>query len=162
MIVPTRLWSHDCAHTRLCPHTFVHTRIFSQTHLCPDMIVPTHVCAQAWLCPDTLVPQHELWPDMIMSLENNYIINVSTRLCVNFIGENTSMLNCCWRSEVKCDYFTKYCLIITSSYPTGIFRNFIITCQGTKYVSGHKRIWAQTYTYVCAQTHFVSSHDCDH
>ena len=37
---------------------------------------------------------------------DNYIIIVSTRLCVNLIGENTSMLNCCWRNEVNCDYLT--------------------------------------------------------
>ena len=55
------------------------------------------------LCPDTLVPQVELWPDTSMSLVNNNItIIVSTRL----IGENTSLFNCCWRSEVKCDYLT--------------------------------------------------------
>ena len=28
-------------------------------------------------------------------------------------------------------------------------------CQGTKYVSGHKRVWAQTYM-------FLLRHDCDH
>ena len=28
-------------------------------------------------------------------------------------------------------------------------------CQGTKYVSGYKRVWAQTYT-------FLPRHDCDH
>ena len=47
--------------------------------------------------------QDELWPDTSMSLVNNSIIMiVSTRL----IGEKTSMFNCCWRSEVKCDYLT--------------------------------------------------------
>ena len=28
-------------------------------------------------------------------------------------------------------------------------------CQGTKYVSGHKRVWTQTYM-------FLPRHDCDH
>ena len=49
---------------------------------------------------------------------------------------------------------------MTSSIPTGMLRNFIITCQGTKYVSGtnvsgHKR------TRLCPDT-FVPRHDCDH
>ena len=68
------------------------------------MIVPTWMCTYM-LCPDTLVPQDELWPDTSMSLVNiNNIMIVSTRL----IGGNTSMcmFNCCWRSEVKCDYLT--------------------------------------------------------
>ena len=47
--------------------------------------------------------QDEMWPDTSMSLVNNNIIMiVSTRL----IGEKTSVFNCCWRSEVKCDYLT--------------------------------------------------------
>ena len=57
------------------------------------------------------------------------------------------------RSEM---WLFNYCSAITSSIPTGIFRNFIITCQGTKYVPGHNHVWAQTYTFVprhiCAQT----------
>ena len=98
----------------------------------PPRLCP-HTAAQTWLCPDTLVPQHELWPDTIMYLDNNNII-MSTILWVNLIGENTSMLKCCWRSEVN----LFYCSAITSSIPTGIFRNFITACQGTKYVSGHR------------------------
>ena len=94
---------HDCAQIRLCPDTFVPTHVFAHTHLCPHTFVPRHDCAHTCLCPDTLVPQHELWSDMNMFLDNNNIIIVSTRLCVNMIEENTSMLNCCWRSEVKCD-----------------------------------------------------------
>ena len=52
------------------------------------------------------------------------------------------------------------CSAIVSSIPTEKFRYFIITCQGTKYVSGHKRVWhkrvwPQTYT-------FMARHDCDH
>ena len=128
-----------------------------------------HVCAHTWQFPDTLVPQHELWPDTIMSLNNNNIIIVSTRLFVNLIGENTSMLNCCWRSEVKCDYLFNYCSAITSSIPTGIFRNFIITWQGTDVhvcaltwlwphyynMSGRKCVWALT----CLGTN-VTGHNC--
>ena len=156
--VPT----HVCTHTRLCPHMFVPTHVF-----CPDTFMPRHDCAYmivpTWLCtcmtvPRHIVPQHELWPDTIMALDNNTnhpdvsrafnilhynnnIIIVSTRLCVNLIDENTNMLNCCWRSEVKCDYLTT-----VQQLPCSIpfFRNFIITCQGTKYVSGHKRVWAKT------------------
>ena len=48
-----------------------------------------------------------------------------------------------------------YCSAITSSIPTGIFRYFIIACQGIKYESGHKRVRAQTYS-------FLPRHDCDH
>ena len=79
MTVPT----HVCAQTRLCLDTFVPRHIFAQTHFCPDMIVPNHVCAKT----DTLVPRHELlWIDTVMSLvNNNIIIIVSTRLCVNLI-----------------------------------------------------------------------------
>ena len=163
--VPT----HVCAHIRFCPDTFVPTRfspytfvprhvctrhVCAHTRLCPDTFVPRHDCAHTWLCPDTLVPQHELWLDTIMSLDNNNIIIVSIRLCVNLIGENTSMLNfqntsilnCCWRSEVKCDYLTT----VQQSPPTGIFRNFYYN------MSGHKIcVKAQTYT-------FVPKHDCDH
>ena len=55
----------------LSPYMTVRRHVFF-----PDMIVPRHV-----LCPDTLVPQHELlWPDTIMSLVNNNIVIVSTRL----------------------------------------------------------------------------------
>ena len=91
-----------------------------------------HACAHTRLCPDTLVPTHicphtRLCPDMI----------VPTLLCPFMIAPSN------------------YCSAITSSSPTGIFRNFIITCQGTKYVSGHKLVWAQTYT-------FLAKHYCDH
>ena len=57
------------------------------------------------------------------------------------IGENTSMFNCCWRSEV---WLFNYCSATTSSIPTGIFRFFIIACQGTIYVSEHNHVWAQS------------------
>ena len=80
-----------------------------------------------------------------MYLDNNNIIIVSTRLCVNLIGDNTSMLNCCWRNEVKCDYLTTVQhSAIASTIPTGIFRNFIITCQGTN-MTGHTHLWPDTY-----------------
>ena len=102
------LFHHVCAHTWLWPHDCHHmtvpTHVCVQTRLCTYMTVSRHVCAQTRLCPGTLVPQHELWPDTIMSLDNNNI--VSTRLCVNLIGKNTSMLNRCWQIEVKCDYLT--------------------------------------------------------
>ena len=117
------------------------------------------------LCPDTLVPQDELWPDTSMSMvNNNIIIIVSTRL----IGENTSMYNCCWRSEVKCDYLTtvkqsqavfllEYSVILlynmsghkhTRFCPDMIesIRLYHVRaqmCLGTN-VFGHKRVWAQT------------------
>ena len=97
---------HYCAQTRLCPDTIVprhdvprydcaQTRC-AQTRLCPDKIVPRHYCAQTRLCPDTIVPRHDvprhncaqtrlcqhelLWSDTIMSLVNNNIIIVFTRL----------------------------------------------------------------------------------
>ena len=99
MIVPT----HVCAQTRLSPHTFVPRHVCPHARLYPDTFVarhinfvPSRVCEQTRLCPDTLAPQHELWPDTIMSLDNNTnIIIVSTKLCVNLSGENKSMLNCC-------------------------------------------------------------------
>ena len=61
------------------------------------------------------------------------------------------------RSEMR---LFNYCSAITSSIPTGIFRNFIIACQDTN-VSGHKHVWAQKYVgtnvsghkRVCAQTY---------
>ena len=46
MIEPTRLSPHDCAHTRLCPHTIVPTHDCAHTHLCPETFVPRHDCAQ--------------------------------------------------------------------------------------------------------------------
>ena len=71
------------------------------------------------LCPDTLVPQDELWPDTTMLVDNNnIIIIVSTRL----ICENTSMFNCCWRSEVKCDYLTT----VKQSHAVFLLEYFVI------------------------------------
>ena len=123
-------------------------------------------------CPDTLVPQDELWPDTSMSfvrLNNNIVMIVSTRL----IGENTSMcmFNCCWRSEVNCDYLTtvkqsqavifnksghkrtRFCpdMIVTTRF--GYKHVWAQTCVGT-IVCGHKREWAQT----CVGTN-VSGHN---
>ena len=104
LTVPMLDWAHTTGPTRLCPDTIVPRRDSAQTRLCPDTIVPRHDCAQTRLCPDaivprhiqfvpkhdcahtrlcpgTLVPQHELlWSDTIMSLVNNNIINVFTRL----------------------------------------------------------------------------------
>ena len=120
--------------------------------------------------------QDELWPDTSMSLVNNNIIMiVSTRL----IGEKTSMFNCCWRSEVKCDYLTtvlsnhkqysywnislfyynmsghkrtRFCpdMIMTTRF--GYKHVWAQSCVGTN-VSGHKRVWAQS----CVGT-IVSGH----
>ena len=92
-------------------------------------------------CPDTLVPQDELWPDTSMSLVNNNIIMiVSTRL----IGENTSMcmFNCCWRSEVNCDYLNT----VKQSQAVFLLEYFVILLL---------HVWTQTYT-------FLPRHDCDH
>ena len=66
MIRPTRLWPHDCTHTRLCPDTFVPTNVCAQTHLCSDMIVPWFDCSQTRLNPDTFVTKTHLCPDMIV------------------------------------------------------------------------------------------------
>ena len=101
--VPPHLCPYMIGPTRLCPETFVPRHICAQTRLCPDTFD---------LCPDTFMSRHISAPtriivaDTIMSLVNNNIVIVSTRLIVNLIGENTSMLNCCWRSEVKCYYLT--------------------------------------------------------
>ena len=147
--------THVCAHTRLYPHTFVPTHVCAHIRLCPDTFVPRRVCAQAHLCPDTLVPQHELWPDTIMFLNNNNIIIVSTRLCVNLIGENISMLNYCRRSEVKCYYLTT----VQLSPAVFLLKYFEILLQNVRalnnYVSGVKSVRAQTYT-------LLPRHDCDH
>ena len=123
---------HVCAQTLLFPDTFVPRHICAQTRLCPDTFVPRHFCAQTWLCPLTLVPQHEL-------LCKNNIIIVSTRLimCQLDLWKQKHMLNCCWRSE--CDYLTS----VQQSPAEFLLEYFVvllaIACQGTKYVSGHKR-----------------------
>ena len=71
-----------------------------------------------WLCPDTLVP------------------SAHTNLCPHKWHNHAQRL-LAKRSEM---WFFNYCSPITSSISTGIFCNFINTCQGTKYVSGHKRV----------------------
>ena len=138
----TNVPTHVCAQTRLCPDAIVPREDCAQTWLCPDMIVPTqsspymtvprHVCAQThlictqtwlwWMYPYTLVPKHELlWPDMFMSLVNNNVVIVSTRLiCVKLIN-----------------YVSIYTFL-----PRHVCDHTIITCQGTN-VFGHKRVWAQ-------------------
>ena len=55
------------------------------------------------------------------TLDNNNIIIVSTGLCVNLIGGNTSMLNCCWRNEVKCDY-----LFIVQQSPAVVLLEYFV------------------------------------
>ena len=150
---------------RLCPYIIGPTHVCAQTRLCPDTIMPRHdcarlspymiaprhvcshtylICAQAWLCPDTFVfrhisAQHELlWPDTIMSLVNNNIIIVSTRLIMckfDWWKHKHAQLLLAERSKV---WLFNYCSAITSCIPAGIFRYFIIARQGTKYVSGHK------------------------
>ena len=42
-----------------------------------------------------------------------------------------------------------------SSWNISLFYYCMSACQGTKYVSGHKHVWAQTYM-------FLPWHDCDH
>ena len=42
-----------------------------------------------------------------------------------------------------------------SSWNISLFYYSMSSCQGTKYVSGHKRVWAQMYM-------FLPRHDCDH
>ena len=131
---------HVCAYTWLGPHDCAHTRLLS------DMFVPRHDCVQTWLCPDTLMPQHELWPDTIMSLDNN-ITFVSTRLSMcqlDWWKHKHAQLLLVKRSEM---WLFNYCSAITSSIPIGIFHYFIIACQGTKCL-GIKCVWAQTYTFL--------------
>ena len=132
--------SHVCAQSRLFPDTFVPRHVCAQTRLCPDTIVPRHDCVQTWLCPDTLAPQHELlWPDTIMSLVNNNIIIVSTRLIMcqlDWWKHKHAQLLLVKRNEM---WLINNCSPITSSIPFEIFLYFIMVCQGTKCVSGHKR-----------------------
>ena len=183
IIGPTRLCpltfmpTHVCAHTRLCPHMFVPTHVCPLTYLCPDTIVPRHDCAQTYLCPDTfvhrhisfvprydcaqtrlcqgiLVPQHKLLrPDTIMSLVNNNIIIVSTRLI---------MCQLDWWKHVQACSTVVGEVFPTSSIPTEIFRYFM---------SGHQIcVWAQsclvTNVHVSAQTRLwphdynMSGHQC--
>ena len=108
------------------------------------MIVPT---AHTWLCPETFVPrhvraQHELWTDTIMSLDNNNIIIVSTRLCVNLIGENTSMLNSCcaqtWLWPHDYNMSGKKCVLAQVWAQTCVGTNVCGAC-------GHERVSAQTF-----------------
>ena len=131
---------HVCAQTRLCPDTLVQGHACAQKHLCPDTIVNRLDCAQTRLCPDTFMPQHESWPDTIMSLVNNNIIIVSAILimCQLVWGKHTHVQLLLAR-EISEMWVFNYCSAIASSIPTGIFRYFIIACQGSKYVSGHKR-----------------------
>ena len=154
MILP----SHVCAHTRLCPDTFVPTHVCAHTRLCPHTFVPTHVCVQTRLCPDTSVPQHELlWPDTIMSLVNNNIIIVSTRLIMcqlDWWKHKHAQLLLSWhmllsRAPNMC-LSTNYTLV---SVLTWLWPCDIITCQCSN-VSGHKRVWVQScwFKYVWAQT----------
>ena len=89
---------HNYAHALYCDQMTVLRLVCAHTW-CPHVIVPTHDCAQA----------HSY-------LNANYccqtrscswaIIIVSTRLCVNLIGVNISIINYCWRNEVKCDCLT--------------------------------------------------------
>ena len=44
-----------CVHTRLCPHSFVPTLVCAHTRLCPHSFVPTLVCAHTRLCPHSFV-----------------------------------------------------------------------------------------------------------
>ena len=153
--------------TWLCPHTFVprhvcaHTRLRLDTSFVPTVthtFVPRHICAQSWLYPHMTEPRHvyakalwchntNCWPDTIMSMYYDNIIIVSTRLCSTWLLKTQAC------SNIVC-VIIYYCSPITSSIFNGIFRNFIITCQSTKYVSGHKRVWVQT----CLGT-IVSGHN---
>ena len=87
------------------------------TRLCPDSIVPIHNCTLVCSCLNTNCGQTRSCP--------RTIINVSTRLYVNFIGVkivNTSILKYCWRSEM---WLFNYCSAITSSITSEIFRHLI-------------------------------------
>ena len=115
--------------------------------------MPRHDCAQTRLRPGTLVPQHELLLlDTIMSLVNNNIIIVFTRLIMCQLDWWKHKHAQLVVGEAKCDYLTS----VQQSPTVFLLEYFVILlCQGTKYVSGHKRVWAQTYT-------FLPRHDCDH
>ena len=124
--VPT----HVCARTRLCPDTFMHR------HDCvKNKNVHIHECAQTRFCRNTNCGQARTCPWSIIILCKI----VSTRLCINMIGENTSMLNCFWRSEVKRDYLTT----AGDCYEIFLLEYFYYNMQGTKYVSGHNCVWAE-------------------
>ena len=139
---------HVCTHTWLGPHYCDHitlpTHVCAQTRLCPHIFVPRHDWAQIRLCPDTLVPQHELWPDTIMSLDNNKYYNcVHKIMCqLDWWKHKNAQLLLVKRSE---KWLFHYCSAFTSSIPTVIFRYFI--------VSGHKHVWAQS----CGHKRVVST-----
>ena len=135
-------FQHVCAHTWLGPHDWGHTTVprhdCAQTRLCPDMIVPRHdcaqthlICAQTRLCPGTLVPQHELllWSDSIMSLVNNNIIIVFTRLI---------MCQLDWWKHKHAQLLLVFSNHQQYSWNISLLYYSMPTCQGTKYVSGHK------------------------
>ena len=96
------------------------------------MTVPRHVCVVNSFVPSpvTSVPRHDCAHTIVYvhdcaqtrSCLWTIIVIVFTRLCVNFIGENTSILKYCWRNEVK---LVNHCSAITRSIHAGILRSFI-------------------------------------
>ena len=134
----TWLDSHDWAHTRSFPDTFVPRHTCAQTRLCPDTIWPEHDCAQTHSCSNTnYCGQTRSCP---CSKFNNDIIIVSTRLIKSQLDlwkyKNAQLL-LAKRSKM---WLFNFSSAITNRIPTGIFLHFIIACQGTKYVSRDKRV----------------------
>ena len=89
-----------CAHTRLCPHTFVPRHVCAQTRLCPDTFVPTHDCANTRLCPHTFVPTHvcaqtHLCPDMLYLFCPFCLLSVQVqlRLTLKFSYDHVRMFS---------------------------------------------------------------------
>ena len=80
--------TNDCAHTRLCPYTFVprhdcvHTRLYTETFM-PDTYVPRHVCAQTFLYPDMLVRRQVCTQTCSTQLHKTYC--AQTRLSLDAI-----------------------------------------------------------------------------
>ena len=148
----TRLYPHTfvpkhiCADTRLCPHMLVPTHVCARTRLCPHTFVPRHVCAHTCLCPSTLVPQHELWPDTNMSLDDNNIIIVSTRLWLCQLDWWKHRAQTCLGTYVH----VRSCL---DTFVSIHDCDHTIIMSGHKKISGHKRVWPQT----CVSTN-VSGH----
>ena len=91
---------HDCAHTWLCPHTIVPRHVCAYTRLCPHTFVPRHVCAHTRLCPHTFVPTHvcaqtHLCPDMLYLFWHFCLLSVQVqfRLTLKFLYDHVKMFS---------------------------------------------------------------------
>ena len=153
----TWLGPHDWAQTWLCPDTIVPRHDCDQTWLCPETIVPRHDCAQTRLsprhdcaqtrlCPDTSVPRHISAPTRIIVVRYDHVLGqyniiiVFTRLIMwqlDWWKHKHAQLLLAKRSVIIQLVFSNHQQY--SSWNISLFYYSMSACQGTKYVSGHKR-----------------------